>query len=138
MPQRLLDALAVRDVVQTYALGVDRRDLGLVARCFTPDCEYRGSLGHGTIATALASLRAALPRYERTMHFMGTQRVAVDGDGAHAETCCVAYHVRPDGRHFTVGVRYLDDLARTPDGWRIRRRVVQTDWTREDGPTSPT
>ena len=135
--QAAYDATLVRDVACRYARGVDRKDLDLVASCFTPDCAYEGALGRGTIADALATLRAALPRYERTMHFMGTQDVAVDGDAARSETYCIAYHVRPDGRHFTVGVRYLDALVRTTDGWRICRRTVRTEWTREDPASLP-
>ena len=127
---RLADAIAVRDVVLGYARAVDRQDLDAVARCFTADCAYEGSLASGTITDALATLRTALPRYTRTMHFMGTQDVTLDRDTAQAITYCVAFHVRTDGRHVTVAVRYLDTLARTPAGWRIGRRVVRTDWVR--------
>jgi ketosteroid isomerase-like protein len=135
--RRLADAIAVRDVVLGYARAVDRKDLDAVGRCFTPDCAYEGALASGTIADALATLRGAFERYARTMHFMGTQDVTVDGDAAQAVTYCVAYHVRTNGRHATVAVRYLDTLARTPDGWRIARRVVRTDWTRDDPPAPP-
>jgi hypothetical protein len=68
---------------------------------------------------------------------MGTHDLALDGDAAHADTLCVAYHVRPDGRHVTTGVRYTDDLVRTPAGWRIRHRAVATLWTRDDPPSLP-
>ena len=135
--RRLADEVAVRDVVLGYARAVDRQDLDAVARCFTADCAYEGSLASGTIAGALAALRAAFERYTRTMHFMGTQDVTVDGDTAHAVTYCVAFHVRTNGRHATVAVRYRDTLARTPDGWRIARRAVSTDWVRDDPPASP-
>jgi ketosteroid isomerase-like protein len=135
--RRLADEIAVRDVVLGYARAVDRKDLDAVGRCFTADCAYEGALASGTIADALATLGAAFARYARTMHFMGTQDVTVDGDAAEAVTYCVAYHVRTNGRHATVAVRYLDTLARTPDGWRIARRAVRTDWTRDDPPAPP-
>jgi ketosteroid isomerase-like protein len=130
--RRLADELAVRDVVSGYARAVDRQDLAAVARCFTPECAYEGALATGTIADALARLEAAFARYARTMHFMATQDVRVHGDAAEAETCCVAFHVRRDGGLSTVGVRYLDGLVRMPDGWRIARRVVRSEWTRAD------
>jgi 3-phenylpropionate/cinnamic acid dioxygenase small subunit len=130
----LADREAVRDLLCAYARAVDGKDLAAVAACFTADCAYEGTLGRGTIADALASLERAFARYDRTMHCLSTQQVEVDGDAARAETYCVAYHVRPDGAHLTTGVRYLDELVRTHTGWRIRRRRVRIEWTREDEP----
>jgi ketosteroid isomerase-like protein len=130
----LADREAIRALVHGYAFAVDRKDLDAVRACFTPDCAYDGTLGHGTIGDALATLAGAFARYERTMHCMSTQRIALDGDGAQAETVCVAYHVRPDGAHFTTGVRYLDTLVRTADGWRICARTVRTEWTQTTSP----
>jgi ketosteroid isomerase-like protein len=128
----LADRDAVRELAHRYAVAVDHRDLAAVARCFTADCTYDGTLGQGTIADALAALELAFARYARTMHVIGTQTIALDGDSAETETYCVAHHVRPDGRQRTVGVRYVDAVVRTAEGWRICRRVVHTDWTRED------
>jgi SnoaL-like protein len=128
-PAGLLDRLAVREVVLRYARGVDRRDLALVASCFTADCAYEGTLASGSIADALAALPERLARYARTMHFMGTQDVRLDGDRARCETACVAHHVLPDGGLTTVGVRYRDDLLRGADGWRICRRAVERVWS---------
>ena len=133
--RRLADEIAVRDVVLGYARAVDAMDVEAVARCFTPDCAYEGALASGTITDALATLRSAFARYTRTMHFMGTQDARVDGDAAEVLTYCTAYHVRTDGRHATVGVRYRDTLVRTEDGWRITRRSVRTEWSRNDPPS---
>jgi ketosteroid isomerase-like protein len=128
------DREAVREVLHRYALAVDRKQIDAVASCFTPDCAYEGALGQGTIAHALLALEHAFERYTRTMHMIGTQDVHIDGDVAHMETYCVAYHVRADGGQLTVGVRYLDDLVRGAAGWQIHRRVVCGEWTREDPP----
>ncbi len=130
--RRLADRAAIQDLVHAYATGVDARDLAAVAACFMPDCVYEGSLARGTIADALASLAAAMARYVRTMHFMGTQTIALEGERARAQTCCLAYHVRPDRTLSTVAVRYHDTLVRTPDGWRISARRVETDWSRTE------
>jgi ketosteroid isomerase-like protein len=129
---QLADRDAIRDVVHAYARAVDAKDLAGVAACFTADCAYEGSLGRGTIAEALATLRTAMERYTVTMHFLGTHAATVDGDAARAETYAVAHHVRRDGGRLVVGVRYQDRLVRTPDGWRIAARAVRTDWRSED------
>jgi ketosteroid isomerase-like protein len=128
---RLADREAIRDLVHAYARAVDAKDLVGVAACFTSDCGYEGALGRGTIADALTAPRTAMDRYAVTMHYLGTHAATVDGDTARAETYAVAHHVRGDGGQLTVGVRYHDELVRTPDGWRIARRVVRTDWRSE-------
>ena len=119
----LLDRAAIQDVLLRYARGVDRKDLALVAACFTPDAAYEG---------ALARLIERMAVWETTMHVMANQLIELAGDQAHSETYAVAYHRAPGGRELVVGVRYLDDLVRRDDGrWLIARRVVATDWQRE-------
>ena len=133
--QDLLDRDAIHEVLLRYARGVDRQDLDLVASCFTPDAAYDGTLGQGTIVTALAALRSAMARYEATLHFMANQVIELAGDAAHSETYAIAYHrlATADGpRLFTVGVRYLDELSRCGARWLIHRRVVRTEWQRSE------
>ena len=133
--RQLLDRAAIHDVIMRYARGVDRRDLGLVAACFTPDAAYEGALGQGKIDTALAAMRERMSRYESTMHFMGTQLIEISGDSAKSETYAIAYHqLSDDGerRNLAVGVRYLDDLVRRDEQWLICRRVVKLEWQRHD------
>jgi ketosteroid isomerase-like protein len=133
--RKLADRAAIQDVLLRYARGVDRRDLVLVASCFTADASYNGALASGTITDALARLRDRMSRYESTMHFIGNQLVEVNGDTAGSETYAVAYH-RLAGKGpatlFTIAVRYLDEWVRDGDGWRIRRRVVKTEWQRTE------
>ncbi len=133
--QEILDRLAVRDVVYTYARGVDRKDIAMVASCFAPECAYEGALGRTTARDALARLEERWVQYAATMHFMGNCLIELDGDVARSETYCIAYHRRTvDGaqRDFTVAVRYCDEMARLEGRWRIRRRQVFTVWTRDD------
>jgi len=133
--RQLADRAAIQDLMLRYARGVDRKDLDLVASCFTAGASYEGALATGTITDALARLRDRMARYERTMHVVGNQLIELNGDTASSETYAVAYHrLTEDGtaKLLTVGVRYLDDLARDGEQWRIRRRVVHTDWRRTD------
>jgi len=93
--RELTDRAAVRDVLYTYARGVDRKDIALVASCFAPDCAYEGSLGRTNARDALARLEQRWTEFDATMHFMGNCLVELDGDVARSETYCVAYHRRP-------------------------------------------
>jgi hypothetical protein len=120
----VLDRVAVCDLVLRYARGVDRRDVALIASCFTPDCAYDGTLARGTIADMLAALPAAMARYRATMHFMPGHDVTLEGDRGRVVTPTLAHHVS-GGMLRTVAVRYHDDVVRGPDGWRIARRRVE-------------
>jgi ketosteroid isomerase-like protein len=127
--QEVDDRVSIRELLLRYAYGVDARDLGLVASCFTPDAGYRGALADGTIADALAALPAAMRRYTATRHAITGHSVEIEGDTARSSADCTAEHWLPDGGCRTVGVRYRDDLTRGADGWRITRREVEHLWT---------
>jgi 3-phenylpropionate/cinnamic acid dioxygenase small subunit len=140
MVRELHDRLAIRDVLMRYAHAVDQRDFDAVASCFTPDAAYRGSLGIGTIAEALAALRQRMQRFRTTLHFMSTQVIELAGDTARCETYALVYHrLAADDTYddLIVGVRYLDELGRFEQGWRICRRVVRLEFERFDSVVLP-
>ncbi len=134
----LVDRLAISDLVHAYAQGVDRRDPDAVARLFTEDGTFIAyaepgateptsrSQGTAEITRAIAMAR----HYRSTTHTIGNHVAAVDGDGATAETRCVAYHVLGDEGSETLlvwHIRYLDTYVRRPEGWRILERVLRVD-----------
>jgi len=136
----LLDRAAIHDLIMRYARGVDRRDLAQVAACFRPDAAYEGSLGSGSIEVALTALRERMPRYRTTMHFLTNPLIELAGDLATCETYALVYHrleTDDDVEDFIVGVRYLDDLARDADGWRITRRRTAMEFQRYDAVVLP-
>jgi hypothetical protein len=137
----LIDRAEIQDLIMRYARGVDRRDLDLVADCFTADASYEGTLAVGSIQDALAALAKTLPSFESTMHFMGNQIIDLKQDKARSETYAIAYHRRKEGSSrsvdLTVAVRYLDELIRCNGRWFIRRRVVEPVWRREDALVPP-
>jgi len=85
----------------------------------------------------LEKIRAGVGGFAMTMHVLGNHLAEVHGDAATSETYAVCYHRRPgvpDGAQFVVAMRYLDDLVRTPEGWRIRRRRATVEWQRNEPP----
>jgi len=126
------DRTAIHEVLLRYARGVDARDLAVVGSCFAPHAAYRGTLASGTIADALAALPAAMARYEATRHTITRHDADVAGDTARSTAECTARHWMASGGCRVVAVRYRDQLARGPQGWRITRRDVETLWSRDD------
>ncbi|HLK11283.1 MAG TPA: nuclear transport factor 2 family protein [Candidatus Binatia bacterium] len=133
----LLDRAAIHDLLVAYARAVDGRDWEGVAACFTPDAECDYHFFRGTTAEVVALIRDGLGRFESTMHFLGNQWIALDGDRAQVETYAIAYHRRA-GRDLTVAMRYHDGVVRRGDGWRIARRRLEVVWQRDDAVGPPT
>ena len=131
------DLEAIRRLAQRYARAVDARDVDALRALFHPEGTIEGSRGSTTVAEWLESMAA--PRtFPISQHFLGDPLVDLDTRTAHADTYAVVYQVAPD-RTLTLGIRYLDELARRPDGgWAITHRTVLTLWTSEGaGPAAP-
>jgi len=135
------DRTALRDLVDAYALHVDRRDAEAVAALFTDDGRLVSRLndagapivrrGRQEIAAALV---AGLDRYVATTHIVGGQVVTIDGDGATGDTVCLAHHVyeNASGRRLLVmAVRYSDTYSRQPGGWGFAERQLRLDWRQD-------
>jgi hypothetical protein len=119
----LIDQQEIRDVIYRYCRGIDRREYDLVRSCYHPDATDDHGDFRGNVDEFIAYVASNLPRYERTMHFIGNVLVEVSGDAARAESYLVAYHRLPPSsskpeRDFVVNLRYVDDFQRRSGGWR--------------------
>ena len=130
------DVLAIRDVIDRYAVGVDRRDWDLVSTCFTPNChaDY-GRSGEWTTRGPLIDWLDQIHRdIGPTQHRITNHQVKVDGDIATASSYLDALlqveHHEYDLLH--VVASYHDQLVRSDDGWRIAdRRLEDFLWRRQ-------
>ena len=133
MPDPTADRVALRHLVDSYAVGCDRRDIDILQACFVAG-------GTNTVhwldrdptsMTAphdLERIPTGLARYDRTFHFVGNHRVELDGDAASGDVYCFAHHITGTN-DFVMAIRYEDRYTRTPDGWRIATRDLRLQWT---------
>jgi hypothetical protein len=131
--QRLVDDHAVRQLMLHYAHGVDRRDWMMVQQCFAPEATIAGTRFSGRRDEYLEQLRPGVESFPVTMHMVGNQLVELDGDRAHTETYLIARHFsdqKGQREALTLGVRYIDDVARVDGSWVITHRVVEQVWSR--------
>ena len=142
------ERLAIMEVVARYAYAWDAKDAAAYAACFTEDAEFevytRGreapafrqegrdaieGWARGMHSGELEGMRAPDPR-ERTRHAPGG--VIFDAlAGDTAQTRAMLFETRVSGGRSTAipqisGV-YSDEWRRTPDGWRLSRRVLHMD-----------
>jgi 3-phenylpropionate/cinnamic acid dioxygenase small subunit len=132
--QELLDERDIRTVLHRYAAALDQKDWNLLASCFIPDASaHYGMIGELTGYAAIEQVcRTALQPMSRTQHLIGNVEVVLDGDAATSSCYMHAQHVRPGapgGETNIIAGRYQDELVRTAQGWRIRRRTLDVWWT---------
>ncbi len=140
--------LALRALVDAYAVAVDQRDAEAFVGVFAPDgildvldAEGRrlgGYRGHAE----LAQVTERVARYHRTLHLVSTHRcVAAPAGEVAGVAYCEAHHLTPadDGDGWddrVLSIRYDDRYRHTIDGWAIAGREVHTLWVRSERVTS--
>lgn len=132
--ESLLDRMEIVELLHRYATAIDDRDWARFASCFTADAValYGPVLGRREgIAAIEKACRDTLEPLDSSQHLVGTHEIELDGDRARARCYVHAQHTRAGtagGDNFTIGATYLDDVVRTPDGWRIRQRELRILW----------
>jgi hypothetical protein len=128
--QRLLDRLAVADVLSSYAAAIDERDLTRFEKLFLADVSVVG-FGAEPMSTAsewVAFVSKTLDGFSATQHMLGPQLAEIDGDTADARTDLQAIHVmvEPRGEIFTLWGTYLTQLTRdqATGAWMISRHEL--------------
>jgi uncharacterized protein (TIGR02246 family) len=146
-PERLSDSDALRALSAAYAAAVDARDGEGFAALFveTGELLVPGSPADGRPVVSragtdtLRSVPEGLRRFERTFHQVSNHRFSIDGDRATGDVYCIAHHVSAvsaagtdtAGTDTVWFIRYRDDYARTPEGWRFERRALHLQWVEE-------
>lgn len=122
------DILAIQQLYARYNHAIDFADPEGWANCFTPDGVFASPTQGETVGRdALRSFAAAFVQRMKARHW--TNNLVVEGDGATARgSCYLALLVLGEGgpRIAATGV-YRDELVRTLEGWRFRRRDVTLD-----------
>ena len=120
-------------VTHDYCWALDRNEWDELHNVFLPEATaLLGSHACGDRDEIKQVCLASLGKLDDSQHIVGTHQVRIDGDTATSRCYLHAQHIRRDaegGPHYVVAGRYEDDFVRTPDGWRIKRRVLAVMWT---------
>lgn len=131
--QTLADERAVIDLASRYCWALDTRDFEELRNIFLPDAFafLGGTECHG-IEAIIQRISSALTRLDASHHLVGSHLVAVDGDQATHKCYLQGQHVlqgTEGGDLWMVAGTYEDQMVRTPDGWRIKERILSRVWT---------
>jgi SnoaL-like domain len=139
--QQLIDERNICDALYRFAEGIDLRDWALYRSAFTDQLTFdytshrSGSLGTVPADEWVARARRRFETLDATQHTMTNPRVQVSGDAAVCSMYVEASHsVTVDGStvHCTLGGRYLNDLVRVGDVWRISTLRLEVRWVQGD------
>lgn len=128
--EEISDRFEIQQLLIDYSTAIDNRRFDDLDRVFTPDAyiDYRAMGGiDGRFPEVKAWLAQVLPNFPAYAHMLGNFDVRVDGDTASSRTICFNPMVLGGEQNQILycGLWYDDEFIRTPEGWRMSRRVEE-------------
>lgn len=131
----LADREAIKECLYRYARGVDRLDAEMIRSAYWPDCVDRHLAFKGNAEEFIAWSFPIMGTMDQSMHMIANVLVRIAGNAADVESYFYGYHrlnTPAGGKADAIGAgRYIDKFEKRGDEWRIKERLVQTDWFRE-------
>lgn len=127
----------ITDAVHRYMRGLDRLDPVLQRSAFHHGAWVDCGLMAGPVDDFITFGQDMLATMEATHHMLGQVRIEVhDAERASGECYFRAWHGTRDesgklGDLFIAG-RYIDEYACNNGEWRITKRLLITDWVKDD------
>jgi len=126
--EEISDRLEIQQLLIDYSTAIDKRRFDDLDHVFTPDAyiDYRAMGGvDGRFPEVKAWLAQVLPNFPAYAHMLGNFDVRIAGDTASSRTICFNPMVLGGDQNQILycGLWYDDEFIRTPEGWRMSRRV---------------
>lgn len=141
--QRLTDESDLRDLIHRYAFGLDHEDWELWRTVFAEtvtmdmsDYQPEPPPRPAPADVVVANARVLFAGLDRSQHFIGSHRYAIEGDRATITAHMRAEHWLHTGRgddRYTMYGTYFDQAVRTDDGWKlvtVRLRLLREEGNR--------
>lgn len=131
--EEISDRLEIQQLLIDYSTAIDGKRFDDLDAVFTPDAyiDYRVSGGvDGPFPEVKAWLKEVLPNFPAYYHMLGNVDVRVSGDTATSRAICFNPMVMggdsgQNSQIYFVGIWYVDEFVRTPQGWRMSKRVEE-------------
>lgn len=127
--QQISDRLEIEDLITEYADAIDTMQLDRLDTVFSTDAfiDYSAMGGAvGRYPEVKAFLAQSMPIFKNTQHLIANYKISLNGDTATGKIMCFNPMELNMGDKpspvFFLGLWYIDDYVRTPDGWRIAKR----------------
>jgi ketosteroid isomerase-like protein len=130
--QYVLDYIAIRDLSAEYNRCADTADGERHAQLYTEDGEFE--IAGDRVYRGREQLAAITNATTILAHTTTDPVIVLDGDTARQTSRLILTSKPQDGgaNEFIATGRYIDELKRTPDGWRFHRRRIESDASPEE------
>ena len=135
--RELEDRAALKELVDTFSILSDRKDVRAQVQLFTADATVE-TYRKDVLAAKLTGRKemedrfgAFLKNFETVYHFNGQQTVTLNGDRASGVSYCMVTLIGVEGgkrMKTSIGVYHHDEYARENGRWLIARRRSVFDW----------
>jgi hypothetical protein len=135
--RELEDRAALKELVDTFSILSDRKDVRAQVQLFTANATVE-TYRKDVLAAKLSGRKemedrfgAFLKNFETVYHFNGQQTVTISGDRATGVSYCMVTLIGLEGGRkmkTSIGVYYHDEYARENGRWLIAKRRSVFDW----------
>ena len=137
--QEMDDRIAIRDLIDRYAICADTRDAQGQMAIFTEDTNFEVYYDpkSDTPSEVYSGRQSLFPVFDNlntflaTMHFNGQSTLRLEGDKATGVTYCRAHHLNvKDGMQkiMIAGIRYYDTMVKRDGVWLFSERKLKVAW----------
>ncbi|NND82291.1 MAG: nuclear transport factor 2 family protein [Gammaproteobacteria bacterium] len=126
--QEMSDRFEIQDLIAEYCDIIDQGDFDRLNDVFTEDAfiDYSAMGGAaGSRDEIITFLNNVMPMFINTQHMISNYQIKIDGDTASGRIMCFNPMEISGNPVFFLGLWYVDEYRRTPDGWRISKRVEE-------------
>ena len=138
----LLDRAAISDIVHAYATGLDRRDWTLFRSIFTDTIEMNFESvglrpGPYDAERWVRDAKRLFAGFRATQHTSSNHVHDLRGDEATCISNMQAEHfidrepgddLKEGEDRWTIGGYYINELVRTPTGWKLAKVTLNVTW----------
>jgi len=125
----------IENTLHRYAIGYDDGDLVLVEGSFTEDAVLSMRIADGDLIGPFEGVGAIMELMRDSAHAQDDQRrhvttnviIDCDGDTASSVSYLTIFSARAGALTALSTGKYEDELVRTGDGWKLRRRHIALD-----------
>jgi uncharacterized protein (TIGR02246 family) len=124
------DRQAIRELLETYADAVARKDLETYLSCWTSDGRRTGAGGECQGTDGLRDhWNSIFGTIEKMAFFVQIASIAADADRATVRSYCLEIMDFSDGNGVKLVGEYADELVRSASGWQFAHRDYQVRMT---------
>jgi hypothetical protein len=124
------DFVEIQQLYARYNWALDSGDSQAYAATFTPDGVFNNNVGHDAIVKFADTFHAGVGSHVKHWNTNLTITPSATGASGQVYLVLVDYATKPPS--IFTSASYTDDLVKTPQGWRFKKRA-----TKGDAPPAP-